>query len=428
MDSKLSDRRRFLKNGAALAGLAVGGLRPASAETRGSETPEAPPKDTDAYGGRSRFENVGRIGTAGLFTAEGVRTNDFGLRTPLQDTVGIITPSSLHFVDAHGYNPPDIDPQQHRLLIHGLVDRPLVFTLEELKRLPSVSRIHFIECNANSAPAGPTGAARNAKTATVQVTHGFTSCSEWTGVPLSALLNQVGVQKGAGWLIAEGAEAGKHTKSIPLEKAMDDVLVAYGQNGEALRPQQGYPLRLMVPGWEGINNVKWLRRVKVVDQPYMGIWESTKYPSLRLDGKARWFQFEMGPRSVITRPSGGQKLPSPGFYEITGLAWSGRGAIRRVEVSTDGGRSWKDAQLQGPVHRKAHTRFGLGWNWDGEEVVLQSRCTDEDGQVQPGLTELESIWGVKPDYWQSTSFIVGHFNAIQPWKVDRDGSVYNAIF
>ena len=344
--------------------------------------------------------------------------------TPLQDSIGIITPSSLHYVTTHGYDPPDIDPRQHRLLIHGMVDRPLIFTLEELKRLPSVSRIHFLECAGNS----DLDRDDQANAETVQETHGQTSCSEWTGVLLSLLLKEAGVQKGASWLVAEGADAGKHTKSIPLEKAMDDVLVAYGQNGEAVRPEQGYPLRLLVPGWEGISNVKWLRRIKVVDQPYMTKWESTMYASLRPDGKARWFQFEMGPKSVITFPSGGQRLPGRGFYEITGLAWSGGGAIRRVEVSTDGGRTWKDAQLQEPVLRMAHTRFRFPWNWDGEEAVLQSRCTDERGDVQPTLAELGKIWGVNPDYWQSTTNRINHFNAIQPWKVTRDGSVHNAMF
>jgi sulfane dehydrogenase subunit SoxC len=209
---------------------------------------------------------------------------------------------------------------------------------------------------------------------------------------------------------------------------MDDILVAYGQNGEAIRPQQGYPLRLVVPGWEGINNVKWLRRIKLVDQPYMGMREATKYPSLRLDGKARWFQFEMGPRSVITRPSGGQKLPGPGFYEITGLAWSGRGVIRRVEVSTDGGRSWQDAQILGPTYTKAHTRFSLRWNWNGEEAVMQSRCSDDHGEVQPTMAELAKVWGVEVDFFRKTSIIVAGFNAVQPWKVNRDGSVQNALF
>jgi sulfane dehydrogenase subunit SoxC len=429
VNPKQSGRRGFLKDSAALAGLAVGAVRSVSGATLGPATTEIRPKDSHAYGDRSRFENSVRRGSMGLFDAppEGW-SRDFGLRTPIQDSVGIITPASLHYVISHGYGPPEIDPQQHRLLIHGMVDRPIIFTLDDLKRLPAVSRVYFLECNANSSPSGPAAAIRISPAATAQGTHGYTSCSEWTGVPVARLLERAGVQKGAAWVVAEGSEAGKHTKSIPLEKAMDDLLVAYGQNGEALRPEQGYPLRLLVPGWEGINNVKWLRRIKVVDKPYMGMWESTKYPQLHLDGKARWFQFEMGPKSVITRPSGGQRLTGPGFYEITGLAWSGAGAIRRVEVSTDGGRSWKDAELQGPVHPKAHTRFGLGWNWDGREAMLQARSTDERGEVQPTKEELAKIWSVDPEFFQKTSFIVGHFNAIQPWKVARDGSVANAIF
>jgi len=208
---------------------------------------------------------------------------------------------------------------------------------------------------------------------------------------------------------------------------MDDMLVAYGQNGEAGRPEQGYPLRLLVPGWEGINNVKWLRRIKVTAEPVMAMRETTKYPSLRMDGKARWFQSQLGPKSLITRPSGGQKLSGPGFYEISGLAWSGGGAITRVEVSTDGGRNWKDAEFQSPVYSKAHARFGIAWEWDGQETVLQSRSTDDQGEVQPSVTEIAAIWGVRPDFFQETGTVVGHFNAIQPWKVNRDGSVQNAI-
>jgi len=315
------------------------------------------------------------------------------------------------------------------LMIHGMVDRPLIFSLDEIKRLPSVSRLHFLECHGNSATSGPTGEPRKAPNATVQETHGLTSCSIWTGVPLSVLLGQVGVQKGASWIVAEGSEEGKHSKSIPLEKAMDDCLVVYGQNGESLRPEQGYPLRLLVPGWQGINNVKWVRRIYVVDEPYMAMMESTKYPSPRLDGKSRWFESEMGPKSVITRPSGGQQLSARGFYEITGLAWSGGGAIRRVEVSADGGRTWKDAQLQQPIAPKAHTRFGLAWSWNGEEAVLQSRCTDDQGHVQPTLNDLAKFWGVGMDYFQlpPATADMGNFNGIQPWKVNRDGSVSNAL-
>ena len=415
MNSKQSDRRRFLKEGAALAGLAVGAVRAARGQTTGIETLGLRPDDYRAYGMRSRFVNSVRT--------VGSRT---GLLTPLQDSVGIITPSALHFENTRGYPPPDIDPRQHRLLIHGLVDRPLIFTLEELQCLPSVTRIYFIECGGNS---GGRTMTKNAETA--QQIHGKTSCSEWTGALLSLLLQEAGVQKGASWLVAEGADLGKRTESFQMEKAMDDVLVAYGQNGEPLRPQQGYPLRLLFPGWSGSFCVKWLRRIKVVDQPYLAKWEIGRF---KPDSEGRIpFPTGQAPKSVITRPSGGQRLPGPGFYEISGLAWSGGGAIRRVEVSTDGGRTWKDAQLQEPVFRFAHARFRYAWNWNGEETVLQSRCTDERGQVQPTLAELGGISALDVaegrfiDYWQKSNDESGS-NYIQPWKVTREGSVRNALF
>lgn len=430
MDAKQSPRRRFLKNAAALAGVAVGTVGSLRGQSLNSDSAESRAKNVHSYGQRSHFVESERRGSLGMWPPAAGPIRDYGFRTPLQDSVGMITPASLHFIISHGYDPPDIDPRQHQLLIHGMVDRPLSFTLEDLRRLPSVSRFHFLECHGNSTTSGPTGALRRPPTATVQETHGLTSCSEWTGVPLSLLLKEAGVQKGATWLVAEGADAVKHSKSIPIEKAMDDLLVVYGQNGEPLRPEQGYPLRLLVPGWQGINNVKWLQQIKLVDQPYMGNMESTKYPSLRPDGKSRWFESEMGPKSVITRPSGGQRLPIRGFYEITGLAWSGGGTIRKVEVSTDGGQSWKEAQLQEPIARKAHTRFRLGWNWNGEEAVLQSRCMDDRGEVQPTAAEIAKIWNVDLDYFQSTSTTnvdMGNFNAIQSWKVSRDGSIQNAL-
>jgi sulfane dehydrogenase subunit SoxC len=424
MNPKESGRRQFLKNSAALAGLAATATSPAGATPPASESVE----QLHAYGERSHFESWTRNGKH-LWPPDGQSgTRDYGFRSPLQHQLSMITPASLHFTISHGHEPPDLDPAQHRLLIHGMVDRALVFSLDELKRLPSVSRFHFVECNANSGPTGPAGAARRAPTATLQETHGLTSCSLWTGVPLSLLLQQAGVQKSATWMIAEGSEPGKHVKSIPIEKGMDDCLVAYGQNGEAVRPEQGYPLRLIVAGWEGINNVKWLRRIKLVDQPYMDMRESTKYPSLRLDGNARWFQFELGPKSVVTRPSGGQQLSGPGFYEISGLAWSGGGAIRQVEVSTDGGKTWKDAELQNPVARKAHTRFVFPWEWNGADAVIQSRCTDERNEVQPTRDEISKIWHIDMDYYMTSTNLIGHFNAIQPWKINRDGSVINALF
>ncbi len=422
MRAKSGDRRQFLKEGAALASLAVGANRlPALLGQTLPATTGASQKDHSAYGVPSRFEESARQpGNPG-----GPRT-----RTPLEDLVGIITPSGLHFVVEHS-GIPDIDAAQHRLLIHGMVDRPLIFTLEELKRLPFVTRVHFIECGGNSSPTLQPyvrfgGVMKNPMN--LSNTHGVMACSEWTGVPLSLLLREAGVQKGASWIVAEGADPGKHFRSIPLEKAMDDVLVAYGQNGEAVRPEQGYPLRLLLPGWVGNINVKWLRRIKVVDQPHMAIDETLAYTSLMPDGTTRWFQFEMPTKSVITFPSNGERLPSRGFYEISGLAWSGGGVIRRVEVSTDGGRSWKDAELQEPMLRKAHTRFRFPWHWEGEEAVIESRCTDDRGIVQPTLAEYSKSWGVKPDYFRSTTNMVNFFNPIYPWRVTREGRVQNALF
>ncbi len=422
-------RRQFLKRAPAMAGVAAAAIHSAAGEALGAEVRPSL-EELRAHGERSHFVTSERIGGMGFWPPTATKVRDYGFRTPLQDSVGMVTPASLHFILSHGFDPPDIDPAEHRLLIHGMVDRSLIFTVEELRRLPSVSRFHYLECHGNSAVGGATGIPRKAPNATVQETHGLTSCSEWTGVQLSLLLKEVGVQKGATWIVAEGADTVKHTKSIPMEKAMDDLLVAYGQNGEPVRPEQGFPLRLVVPGWQGIHNVKWLRRIYLTDQPHMGNMESTKYPSPRPDGISRWFEGQLGPKSVITRPSGGQKLPASGFYEITGLAWSGGGAVRKVEISVNGGQTWKEAELQGPIHTKAHTRFRLPWNWNGEECVLQSRCTDDRGNVQPTLTQLGKIWGVDMDYFRSTSPAtadMGNFNAIQPWKVTADGSVLNAL-
>jgi sulfane dehydrogenase subunit SoxC len=287
----------------------------------------------------------------------------------------------------------------------------VILTMEEIRRLPSTSRILFLECQGNSMTEWrePTGK-------TVQGIHGATSCSEWSGVPLSLLLREAGVQKDAAWIVAEGADSSGNERSIPMAKAMDDVLVAYGQNGEAVRPENGYPLRLIVPGWTGNINVKWLRRIKVVDGPYLTRMDGVGQPTLMSDGKARQLQFVIEAKSVITFPSGGQQLPGPGLYEIRGLAWSGRGLVRRVEVSTDGGKTWRDARLQEPVLPLAHTRFRLDWRWDGHEAVLQSRCTDETGYVQPTLAELVRVRGLNSIYFN---------NAIQSWKVMANGSIHN---
>ena len=348
--------------------------------------------------------------------------------TPLQDYAGIITPASLHFVQYHASHFPEIDAQQHRLTIHGMVDRPLSFSLEDLKRLPSVSRIHFLECHANSSPMIHNAGNPNMGLP-VQFIHGMTSCSEWTGVPLSVLLNEAGVQKGASWLVSEGADPGKFSHTLPLAKALEDVIVAYGQNGEPVRREQGYPFRLLVPGWEAPFSVKYLRHIKVVDQPYHAWNEAMNHsiPRADLGGKSRWYHFQFGPKSVITRPSAGLKLRGRGYVEITGLAWSGGGVVRKVEVSTDGGRSWKEAKLQAPVLPRAHTRFTFDWDWDGEEAVLQSRCTDELDEVQPSRAELYRNWGISEEDTKKPTRSI-HTNAIQPWKVARDGSVHDAMF
>jgi sulfane dehydrogenase subunit SoxC len=428
MNPKKPSRRMFLKNSAALAGLAVGASAVAKSATA-AETPVERVDQLHLHGERSHFvESVrhGSINNPERHLPDEPRA--FGLTSPLQDSAGMVTPASLHFVISHGYEPPDIDPKEHRLLIHGMVDRPLTLTLDDIKRLPSVSKFHFVECHGNSTTGGLGGPQRVSPDATAQDTHGYTSCSQWTGVMLSLILEQAGLQKKGTWIIAEGADDYKHSKSIPIGKAMDDALVAYAQNGEPVRPEQGFPLRLIVPGFQGINNVKWLHRINVVDEPYMGMMEVTRYPRLMPDGKSRWFEFELGPKSVITRPSGGHHLPAPGFYEITGLAWSGGGTIRRVEVSTNGGKTWRDAKLQDPIMRKAHTRFTLPWNWDGGEAMLMSRCTDDNGVVQPSLAEVAKIWGIDADFFQKTTLITSDMNAIQPWKVNADGSIKNAIF
>jgi sulfane dehydrogenase subunit SoxC len=429
MDSKKASRRSFLKNSAALAGVALGarGIASGQANTAVTESGKGSAKDLRNYGERSRFDTMTRIGYNGNFPPPlPGYAYDFGERAPLQDMMGNITPASVHYMISHGYELPDINPREHRFMIHGMVDRPVTFTMDELIRLPSVSRLHTMECRANGDLLRPP---RRMPDATAQVTHGLSSCSVWTGVTVSTLLKYAGVKSGATWIYAEGVDSPMHSKSIPMAKAMDDCLVAYGQNGEPVRPEQGFPLRLLVPGYQGINSVKWLRRIKVVDEPYMAHMEMTGYTELMADGKARWFNSELGPNSVITRPSGTQRLPVKGYYQINGLAWSGGGAVRRVEVSTNGGTTWSDAELQQPVLSKAFTCFNFGWNWNGEEAMLRSRCTDERGGVQPTVAEYEKIWNLPAGYSSTKSGgSLANCCVIQTWKVNRDGSVENAVF
>ena len=331
--------------------------------------------------------------------------------TPLQDLHGIITPNGLHY-ERHHAGVPAINPAEHRLLIHGLVDKPMLFTPDEIMRFPSESHIHFLECSGNTQNWG-----KPHENFTVQDTHGLLSCCEWTGVALKTVLAEVGVAREARWMLAEGADAAAMARSIPIEKVYDDAMIAYAQNGERLRPEQGYPLRLLLPGYEGNTNIKWLRRLKFGTEPWQTREETSKYSWIMPDGSVRQFNFLMEAKSVITFPSGGHTLEGPGFYEILGLAWSGSGRIAKVEVSVDGGASWLAAALQEPVLPKCLTRFRVPWRWDGAPAMLTSRATDATGYVQPSHDELLTQRDARSYY---------HYNAMQRWRVAEGGAVTNA--
>lgn len=411
-----SPRRRML-GGLALSTLVAPNvkaatlLRPLSVDPW-TQTPGAPILD-HPYGQPSpREANVVRR-AARAWPMPGAASS----LTPLADLHGTITPNGLVY-ERHHAGVPDIDPDEHRLAVHGLVREPKLFTMDDLLRLPSESRIHFLECSGNTASEwkGPSGLP-------VQITHGLLSCCEWTGVRLSTLLEATGGLAASSdgrapkWLLAEGADASSMTRSLPLDRILDRALVVYAQNGERLRPENGYPLRLIVPGFEGNTNVKWLRRLKLVDAPLETREETSKYTGLLPDGRARQFVFEMDAKSVITRPSAGHRLTVHGFYPIVGLAWSGRGAIRRVEVSTDGGTTWQDATLDEPARDRALTRFHSGWVWSGEPTVILSRAMDSTGYVQPTREALVQARGLNSNY---------HYNGIHQWRVGADGSVKNA--
>jgi len=331
--------------------------------------------------------------------------------TPLQGLFGIITPSGLHF-ERHHQGWVEIDPSKHRLMINGLVKTPKVYTMDDLMRLPSVSRIHFIECGANTAMEWG-----NVAVPTVQYTHGMLSCSEYTGVLLSTLLEDCGIDmKKAKYLLVEGADGSGQSRTISLERALDDCMVAYGMNGEMIRPENGYPLRFVAPGIQGVSWVKWLRRIEVGDMRWSHKDETTGYADVMPDGTMRQYTSIHEAKSVITSPSGGQTLLDKGFYNVTGLAWTGRGKIKRVDVSFDGGINWRTARLETPILSKALTRFNIDWVWDGSPAILQSRAIDETGFVQPTYGQLRAVRGSRSVY---------HNNAIQSWKVSENGEVSN---
>ena len=364
---------------------------------------------TDGYGKPSQYEvNVQRRHSPGL-----TQTTQASVSfAPLQSLFGIVTPSGLHF-ERHHQGWWDVDPSKHRFMINGLVKTPMVLTMDEIMRLPSVSRFHFIECGANTAVEWG-----NVAVPTVQYTHGMLSCSEFTGVPLITLLELAGIDlKRAKFVLAEGADGSSMTRTIPMSLITSgEVLVAYGQNGEMLRPENGYPLRLVVPGIQGVSWIKYLRRVEVGDKPWASKDEAVHYIDLMPDGTHRQYTNIQECKSVVTTPSGGQVLLDKGFYNITGLAWSGRGKVKRVDVSVDGGRTWRTARLQTPVLSKSLTRFNIDWVWDGKPAIIQSRAQDDTGYVQPTYRQLRAVRGTRSIY---------HNNAIQSWLVQEGGEVKN---
>ena len=362
------------------------------------------------YGMPSRFEaHVARRRTDVLVNRQNF--SDWSM-TPLHQQHGTVTPNGLIY-ERHHSGVPEINPDEHRFAIHGMVRQPLVFTMSDLMKYPSVSRFYFMECSGN----GLTDWLKSASK-TVQQSHGMLACAQWTGVPVSTLLQEAGALPGATWALAEGADGAAHARSIPMQKMLDDALIVYAANGEMLRPENGYPLRLFIPGWEGNVSVKWLRRLKLGDQPWHLRSETARYTDPMPDGKWRQFSFEMEAKSVITSPSGGMGI-RPGEIEILGFAWSGRGKIRAVDVTTDGGRSWREATLEEPVMDKCLTRFRLRWKWDGGPTSIASRTVDSSGYVQPTVEEIKKVRAI-------TGF-VQHHNGVFPWSIDASGEVKNAI-
>ena len=400
--SKRSDvdlsRRKLLAGAGGLAILqAASGewIQVAAANESAPERIRVPGPGTSKLGARAPTEQPVRQPFAGVVSM-----------TPLQDLHGTITPADLHF-ERHHAGIPEINPDEYELLIHGMVERPLKFSLADIKRFPATTRICFIECSGNLN--------RFMKSKiTPQMLAGLTSQSEWTGVSLATVFREVGVKSEATWFLAEGADAALMTRSIPVSKALDDALIAYAQNGEAIRPAQGYPARLLLPGWEGNTSVKWLRRIELSDGPFMTREETSKYTEPLKDGTVRQFSFVMDARSIITFPAYPVTLEK-GWVEIRGLAWSGRGHIKRVDISVDAGKTWAPAVLQEPVLPKAHTRFRRLWNWDGKPTAIMSRAVDETGYVQPTIEQLTAARG--------PGALGYHTNPVAAWHIGTDGQL-----
>jgi sulfane dehydrogenase subunit SoxC len=410
-------RRAFLSGGLAAGTTAAGllAVNPARAADPANQPPTVPEwsqylganVEDAPYGVPSPFEaGVVRRNVRWL-TATTESSVNF---TPLHALDGIVTPNGLCF-ERHHSGVATVDPEDHRLMIHGLVERPLIFTMQDLKRFPRMSRFYFLECAANGGMEW-----RGAQLNSCQFTHGMVHCVQYSGVSLRTVLESAGVKAKAKWLLVEGADAAAMTRSIPLDKALDDCMIAFSMNGEALRPEQGYPLRLVVPGFEGNMWVKWLRRIEVGDQPWHTREETSKYTDLLADGRARRFTWAMDAKSVITSPCPERPMMHKGPNVISGLAWSGRGRIEQVDISLDGGRNWTAARLEQPVLPMCLTRFYYEWEWRGGSVLLESRARDETGYVQPTIAQLRNVRGTNSIY---------HNNRIQTWLVNPSGEVEN---
>lgn len=408
-------RRALFGRTAAVAALGVAAL-----DGRGARAAELPVPASnkslgrglpaDEYGMPSRYEaHVRRRRSDVLVNRQNF--SDWSM-TPLHQQLGTVTPNGLIY-ERHHSGVPDINPDEHRFAIHGMVKQPLVFTMSDLMKYPSVSRFQFMECSGN----GLTDWLK-AVSKTVQQTHGLLSCAQWTGIPVSTLLQEAGVEPAASWVLVEGADGAAHARSIPMKKMLDDALLVYAANGEMLRPENGYPLRLFIPGWEGNVSIKWVRRMKVGDAPWHLRSETARYTDPMPDGKWRQFSFEMEAKSVVTSPSGGMNM-RPGPVEIMGFAWSGNGSIKAVDVTLDGGRTWREARLEEPVLDKCLTRFRLPWVWDGTPATIASRAVDSTGYVQPSVDEIKRVRAI-------TGF-VQHHNGIFPWSLASNGEVKNAI-
>ena len=407
----LPSRRRMLTGAAGLAGAVI--AETALADSLADVPPRGPGAPLSGMSERSSYVHISRI----LELTPGKRDVDpsvaINSKAPLDKLVGSITPADLHYERSHS-GIPDIDPARHRVLVHGMVKREIVLNMDDIRAMPSLSRVAFLECTGNgwenwkSAPSD----------VTVQNTHGLVSTNEWTGVPLSYLIDLVGVARAATWMLAEGGDGSAVARSIPLtDEIIAEGLLAYGQNGEPLRPAHGFPLRLFLPGFEGNLNIKWLRRLKFGDQPFMTRWETARYTQLQADGRARQFQLKQDVNSVITTPSGMMQIRK-GYHRISGLAWSGHGSIERVEVSTDGAKTWRDAQMTLPALPKAQIRFQIDWDWNGAPTKIVSRSTDDKGNVQPDRASFIAATGTNALF---------HYNAQQTWAIAADGAVRNVL-